>query len=56
MTEREVELWVEHMKPVWNKDLQGMKQALVNCYGAMQLEGFQGEGPNKMAEFVLGLS
>ncbi|MFP3848992.1 AbiV family abortive infection protein [Pseudomonas sp. W5-01] len=56
MTEREVELWVEHMKPVWNKDLQGMKQALVSCYGAMQLEGFQGEGPNKMAEFVLGPS
>ncbi|RML73324.1 hypothetical protein ALQ88_200230 [Pseudomonas savastanoi] len=54
VTEREIQIWVEHMKPFWNKDLQGMKQALVNCYSAMQLEGFQVEGPNKMAEFVLG--
>lgn len=54
VTEREIQLWVEHMKPFWNKDLQGMKQALVNCYSAMQLEGFQDEGPNKMADFVLG--
>lgn len=54
VTEREIQLWVEHLKPVWNKDLQGMKQALVNCYSAMQAEGFQDEGNNKMEEFVLG--
>ena len=53
VTEREMQLWVEHMKPVWNRDAQGMKQALVDCYTAMQLEGFQEEGPNRMADFVL---
>ncbi|MNQ67933.1 hypothetical protein D3C85_824730 [compost metagenome] len=54
VTEREMQLWVEHMRPMWKRDAQGMKQALVDYYAAMQLEGFQEEGPNRMAEFVLG--
>lgn len=54
VTEREMQLWVEHMKPVWNRDVQGMKQALVDCYTEMQIEGFQEEGPKRMADFVLG--
>ncbi|NBA98607.1 AbiV family abortive infection protein [Pseudomonas sp. R5(2019)] len=54
VTEREMQLWVEHMRPLWKRDAQGMKQALVDYYAAMQLEGFQEEGLNRMAEFVLG--
>ena len=54
VTEREMQLWVEHMRPMWKRNAQGMKQALVDYYAAMQLEGFQEEGPNRMAEFVLG--
>lgn len=49
---RELELWVEHVGPVWNKKLDWMKQALVNWYGAMQAEGLAPAGPNKMQAFV----
>lgn len=49
---RELELWVEHVGPVWNKNLDWMKQALVNWYGAMQAEGLAPAGPNKMQAFV----
>lgn len=49
-----MQLWVAHMRPVWKRDAQGMKQALVDYYAAMQLEGFQEEGPNRLADFVLG--
>lgn len=49
---RELELWVEHVGPVWNKNLIWMKQALVNWYGAMQAEGLAPAGPNKMQAFV----
>lgn len=49
---RELELWAEHMGPVWNKNLDWMKQALVNWYGAMQAEGLVPAGSNKMQAFV----
>jgi len=49
---RELELWVEHAGPVWSKNLDWMKQALVNWYGAMQAEGLAPAGPNKMQAFV----
>lgn len=51
-TEREIELWVEHIGPVWKKDPAWMKQALVNWYGAMQTEGFAPEGANEMEQFI----
>ncbi|RMP45673.1 hypothetical protein ALO95_200213 [Pseudomonas syringae pv. antirrhini] len=53
VTEREMQLWVKHMRPVWKRDVQGMKQALVDFYAAMQLEGFLEEGHNRMTDFVL---
>lgn len=49
---RELELWVEYLGPVWNKNPDWMKQALVNWYGAMQAEGLAPDGPNKMQAFV----
>lgn len=49
---RELELWVEHLGPVWNKNPDWMKQALVNWYGAMQADGLAPAGPNKMQGFV----
>ena len=49
---RELELWVEYLGPVWNKNPDWMKQALVNWYGAMQAEGLAPAGPNKMQAFV----
>lgn len=52
ITERELELWIEHIGPVWKKDNSWMKQGLVNWYSAMQREGLIEAGENKMTEFV----
>jgi AbiV family abortive infection protein len=30
-TEREVELWIEHLTPVWKRDLELMEKALAGC-------------------------
>lgn len=53
-TEREIALWVEHLKPVWNRSDRQMKQALIDWYGAMQAEGLKEAGPNKMEQFARG--
>lgn len=52
VTEREIELWIEHLGPVWEKDIQWMKLALVNWYQVMQEEGLEPTGPNKMRIFI----
>lgn len=49
---REIELWVEHIGPVWNQDFSWMKQALVNWYSAMQAAGLKPDGQNQMDAFV----
>jgi AbiV family abortive infection protein len=52
VTVRELELWVKHMAPVWNKSADWMKTALVNWYAEMQAEGLVPSGENSMAAFV----
>ena len=51
ITVRELELWVEYLGPISNKSPDRMKQAYVNWYGAMQVEGLKPAGPNKMQAF-----
>lgn len=51
-TEKEVDLWVKHMSPVWNKNLVLRKDALVNWYAAMQKSGLASEGINEMEQFI----
>jgi len=51
-TKKEVELWIEHVGPVWKKGLSWMKQAVVNWYAAMQAAGLASEGPNEMEQFI----
>jgi AbiV family abortive infection protein len=51
-TEKEVELWVQHIGAVWKKDPARMKQALVGWYAAMQKSGLMPDGSNEMEEFV----
>lgn len=51
-TEREIELWIEHIGPVWKQDAGWMKQALVNWYSAMQAAGLAPEGVNEMDQFI----
>lgn len=49
---QEIELWVEHVGPVWKQDPSWMKQALVNWYSAMQTAGLMPEGDNAMEQFI----
>jgi AbiV family abortive infection protein len=52
-TEKEIELWIEHLRPVWKRDLALMEKALVSWYAAMQAEGLApADGPNEMEQFV----
>jgi AbiV family abortive infection protein len=51
-TEKELELWVEHIGPVWKKEPALMKQALVSWYAAMQQVGLVPAGSNQMDQFV----
>ena len=51
-TAREIELWVEHLRPVWKQDPRWMKQAIVNWYGAMQEAGLLPQGENAMEQFI----
>ena len=51
-TKTEVDLWVEHIGPVWKKEHSLMKQGLVLWYAAMQRNGLAPEGVNDMAQFV----
>lgn len=53
-SEREIELWVEHVGPVWKKDMNWMKRAVANWYEAMQREGLQPDGENGMEKFLHG--
>ena len=48
----EIELWIEHVGPVWKKDMAWMKQGVVNWYTAMQAAGLAKDGPNVMEQFV----
>lgn len=50
--EKEIELWIEHVGPVWKKDLAWMKKALANWYAAMQEAGLAPEGENKMEQSI----
>ena len=51
-TEKEIELWIKHLGPVWGRDPAWMKQALVNWYADMQQQGLTAEGPNEMERFI----
>ena len=51
VTEREIELWIKHMKPVW-KNSPWMDKALSNWYSEMQSEGLKPKGKNSMEQFI----
>jgi AbiV family abortive infection protein len=51
-TEREIELWIEHIGPVWKRSRALMEQGLINWYAAMQGAGLAPEGPNGMEQFI----
>jgi hypothetical protein len=51
-TERELELWVEHIGPVWKQDMSWMQQALINWSKAMQAEGLADRKSEDIEKFV----
>jgi len=51
--EREIELWVQHMSPVWKERKEVMEKGLVDWYAALQDEGIKPEGGNDMKQFIL---
>ncbi|KPJ64581.1 hypothetical protein AMJ44_12565 [candidate division WOR-1 bacterium DG_54_3] len=52
VTEKEMELWIKHVGPVWMKNMEWMKHALENWYQDMQKSGLAPEGSNAMQEFI----
>ena len=54
VTEREIELWVEHMRPVYGAPLNQMKVALLNGYAAMRENGLWEDGDIGVEAFVFG--
>ncbi|KOA97638.1 hypothetical protein AE921_16900 [Xanthomonas arboricola] len=53
-TAREVELWIEHMGPVWKQDMAWMQQALLNWQEAMHKEGLSSTQATAMHNFIHG--
>jgi hypothetical protein len=53
-TPREIELWVEHVGPVWKSDMNSMKQGVLGWQQAMLREGLTTEGSITMAAFLFG--
>lgn len=52
---REVELWIQHIGPVWKQEMTLMKQALVDWQAAMHREGLSKTPADDMKSFVFGL-
>ncbi len=52
VTEKEIELWIKHIGPVWKRDPAWMKQALINRFADMQQHGPAAEGENRMQQFI----
>lgn len=51
-TEKEIELWCEHVGPVWKSNYSWMKQAVVNWYKAMHEAGLAPNDIEKMEQFM----
>lgn len=51
-TEQEIQIWIEHMEPVWKSEPSRKKQALIAWYAAMQRKGLAPKGSNEMEQFV----
>jgi len=54
MTEKEIELWIKHIGPVWKQNMGWMQQALKNWYCEMQECSLAPEGENAMEDFIRG--
>jgi len=53
VAEREIQLWIRHIGPVWKGSMEAMEHALVQWYADMQKEGLRARGKNAMEQFIL---
>lgn len=51
---REVELWIQHIGPVWKQEMALMKQAVIDWQSAMHKEGLSNTTADDMKNFVFG--
>ncbi|HTQ30583.1 MAG TPA: AbiV family abortive infection protein [Opitutaceae bacterium] len=54
ISQREIELWIQHVGPVWKQNKEVMEKALVDWYTALQAENLKPAGENAMREFIVG--
>jgi AbiV family abortive infection protein len=52
ITVKEIELWIQHIGPVWMTDPNWMKKALENWYSEMQAHGLAPTGSNQMEDWI----
>lgn len=52
VTEREIELWIRHLKPVWKQPMELMETAVSAWYRQMCEEGLLDDDPERMEIFV----
>ena len=53
VSEREIELWIKHLSPVWRHNNEAMEKGVSDWYCAMQAEGLKPPGENSMQKFIL---
>ena len=54
ITTKEVELWIEHMRPAYGTPLDWMKTALENWYAAMRDHNLDSEDMDNVKQFIWG--
>lgn len=53
ITSREIELWIQHVGPVWRSHPERMEKGLTDWYASRQAEGLKPHGKNAMRSFIL---
>jgi len=53
-SEKEIELWIKHIKPVWKSSMSDMKKGIMNWFNEMKSLGLIKDGNVKFSDFVDG--
>ena len=53
VTEREIELWIQHLKPVWKQPMELMEAAVAAWHRQMCEEGLTQDDPEAMERFIV---
>lgn len=53
VTEREIELWIEHLQPVWKQPMEFMEAAVSAWHKQMSAEGLSSCDPDGMEKFIV---